>query len=205
MPAPPSSPARQVRIPAPAPPPPHPQTPRPAPPVQQPQPQPQQPHPQQFAVRPPAQPQQQHPQQQSSGNHPGQGQQYPQPSYAGWNPPRPEQIAALGRRLVAVLVDAFLVLAGVLIFQYDRVQVPANSTVDNTCEKLVEQYPSCVTLGNAVYGSSFKTLFISPYFLAAMVVLFVLLQGFTGVTVGKLFTGLKVVVPTGSRPVLAGR
>jgi serine/threonine-protein kinase len=194
MPAPPSSPARQVRIPAPAPPPPHPQTPRPSPPAQQPQAQPR-PQPQQVAARPPAPPQQQ-----SSGGHPGQGQQHPPPSYGGWNPPRPDQIAPLGRRLVAVLVDAFLVLAGVLILQYDRVQVPANSTVDNACENLADQYPSCVTLGNAVYGSSIKTLFISPYFLVAMLVLFVLLQGYTGVTVGKLFTGLKVVGPDGKAP-----
>jgi serine/threonine-protein kinase len=200
MPAAPSRPPGQVRIPAPQPAHPHPQTPRPAPPQQQ---QPQQaqpqPQPQMAAARPPAQPQpvQQQPQQ-PQGAQPSGGQQYPPPSYGGWSPAG--QPAPLGRRLVATVVDLFLVLAIVLAVQYDHVAVPANSTIDDACETLADQYPSCVRLGNAVYGSTAKSLFLSPYFIALVLALYVGLQGYTGVTVGKLFTGLRVVGPDGRPP-----
>jgi uncharacterized RDD family membrane protein YckC len=136
----------------------------------------------QAAPRPPVQPSQQH----------------PPPSYGGWTPVG--MVAPLGRRLVAALVDLFVVFFGAIIVHYDSVPVGDGQSVGDVCASLRETYPSCLPVGRTVYASTVSNLIVSPFLIGAVLVMFVLVQGWTGVTLGKLFTGLKVVGPDGRAP-----
>jgi uncharacterized RDD family membrane protein YckC len=112
----------------------------------------------------------------------------------------------MGRRIVATLIDGFVVLlaASFVYFGaywdgYQEVAVPDGVGVADACDTLHRSFPSCLTVGHTVYVSANGAMFGVLLTVAGLVV-FVLLQGLTGVTFGKLFTGLRVVGPDGRAP-----
>jgi hypothetical protein len=113
----------------------------------------------------------------------------------------------MGRRIVAALVDGFVVLvvASFVYFggswdQYHRVPVPDGSSANSVCDSLDLGFPSCWTVGNKVYATTSGAVSFGPLLLVTGLAMFVLLQGLSGVTFGKLFTGLRVVGPDGRSP-----
>jgi serine/threonine-protein kinase len=130
----------------------------------------------------------------------------PPPIWAG-----PVVLAApMGRRIVAVLVDwamifllAGFLFVGMVIESYDEVERPAgsgSSSVEYTCRTFASEYPSCIRIGDTIYGSASQTLSYAPFAVGSAVLVLVVLQGLTGATVGKLLVGLRVVDRDGRPP-----
>jgi uncharacterized RDD family membrane protein YckC len=117
----------------------------------------------------------------------------------------------MGRRIVAALLDVCGILLVAVVFyvgaivdrydRYDAATVPDGASGSgDACAVLSEQYSSCVTFGRNIYVSSSDSVTMTPFVLVTGLLVFVLLQGLTGATPGKLVTGLRVVGPDGRRP-----
>ena len=128
------------------------------------------------------------------------------PAAQPWEAVPPYATAPMGRRIVATLIDGFVVLlaASFVYFGaywdgYQEVAVPDGVSAANACDALDRSFPSCLTVGQTVYVSANGAMFGALLVVMGLVV-YVLLQGLTGVTFGKLFTGLRVVGPNGRPP-----
>jgi serine/threonine protein kinase/uncharacterized RDD family membrane protein YckC len=126
-----------------------------------------------------------------------------------WGPMAVDPTAVMGRRVFAALMDGFVVLGltaifyvGAVVARYDQVPVPSGASgPGDACDVLLDQsYSSCVTIGREVYVSTAGPVAITPLVALAGLLVFVLFQGLTGATFGKLLTGLRVVGPDGRRP-----
>jgi len=77
--------------------------------------------------------------------------------------------------------------------------VRADETVPTSCDVIVDSV-SCYRFDDAIYVSKSATPPFAPFAIVAALVLFVLLQGLTGATVGKFLVGLRVVDRDGRPP-----
>lgn len=137
---------------------------------------------------------------------------YPQPAAPTFTPTAPgaDPTAVFGRRVVAVLIDGVVIgVPGVAIassrFEYRDVSQDG-MTGTEFCDAYREQYPggACFYLNDTVYfdAGGFDPVSLTP--LAFTFLLAVVLQGFTGWTIGKLLTGIRTVREDG-RPAGIGK
>ncbi|HEY3142953.1 MAG TPA: RDD family protein [Acidimicrobiales bacterium] len=133
----------------------------------------------------------------------------PQRAWPGqpWSAAAPpaDPTAAVGRRVLALVVDGLVVsvlAAIVLVFmvrsQYDVVATDVSGS--DPCAVAAPDAARCVAIGRTVYVSDTGP---EPEPIAATIVVllvFVVLQGLTGATPGKVLFGIRVVGPNGKRP-----
>jgi uncharacterized RDD family membrane protein YckC len=113
----------------------------------------------------------------------------------------------IGVRILAWIVD-FVLIAGLSLllspFFFLGEFVPNENNVSNPCSIIRDQdddVANCIELGDDVYfSSSSDTLIQFGATLAYGVVVFVLWQGLSGLTVGKALTGLRTVDENGQVP-----
>ncbi|MDE0802303.1 MAG: RDD family protein, partial [Acidimicrobiales bacterium] len=114
--------------------------------------------------------------------------------------------AVMGRRIVAWILD-FLVYFGFVVALFallaDYVDIPSGSAFLDACERLrfqdSEAAAGCVEFGDRAYVTSNADNGIQSLASLAYFVFFVVVQGITGGSPGKLLTGLRVVDEHGKR------
>ena len=122
--------------------------------------------------------------------------------------PQPDPTAVFGRRTVAALIDAALLFAvffALLTSNFEYLEEENLPVRDGQefCDRLVDQDMACVDFTDVDGRVYFADDFGNGPFLAlwgGSLVLYVLLQAFTGWTPGKLITGLRVVREDGGKP-----
>jgi uncharacterized RDD family membrane protein YckC len=120
-------------------------------------------------------------------------------------PVQADPTAVFGRRVLAALIDAALIFIPVIMlassaFEYYE---EANLPVDGTefCDTYLDQQGGmCFDAGDRVYFSDDSTAAASALLWGATIVLFVLFQGVTGWTPGKLICGVRCVREDGRPP-----
>jgi uncharacterized RDD family membrane protein YckC len=113
--------------------------------------------------------------------------------------------AVFGRRVVAALIDAALIIIPVVMlatssFEYYE---ESNLRVDGSefCETYTDgEGGACIQVGDRVYFSDDSNAGASALLWGAALLVFVLLQGITGWTPGKLVTGVRCVREDGRPP-----
>ncbi len=114
--------------------------------------------------------------------------------------------SVIGRRIGAVLIDGAVVVgpvAALTTADLERFEVPASVSVGDFCDEYLDRFGDrevCVPWVDhqVLYGDPTATPFLT---LAALTIgMYVLLQGLTGWTLGKLLTGIRVVREDGRRP-----
>ncbi|MET0901751.1 MAG: RDD family protein [Acidimicrobiales bacterium] len=111
----------------------------------------------------------------------------------------------VGRRVVAVLLDALLVLVPTMLlltarFEYLDVD-DLDTSADQYCDAYMDQADGiCVEVDDRVYFSDDTFVGAQGYYLVSSVVILVVLQGLTGWTPGKLITGIRVRRSSGGPP-----
>lgn len=109
--------------------------------------------------------------------------------------------AVLGRRVVAFLIDAVVVAAPAIALLSTQLESYTEPGMDESefCDQYTEQYDGgvCVALDDTAYfdDGGFDIASLAP--LAISLLLFVIVQGITGWTVGKLITGIRTVKEDG--------
>jgi serine/threonine protein kinase/uncharacterized RDD family membrane protein YckC len=124
----------------------------------------------------------------------------------GWVPPRRAPTPVTGRRALAFVVDAMLLLLMggllwrfVLATQYEA--IPRSSVdAEDPCAALDAASTVCLTVADTVYVAEGDPWPMWAVFLAPSVVASVVVEGATGVTVGKFLFGLRTVRSDGRRP-----
>ena len=116
--------------------------------------------------------------------------------------------AVFGRRVLAVLIDAALILVPVIMlitstFEYhdiDDLPVSAQEFCDSFEDETGGICVGTEDIDDRVYFSDGDTGPSTALYWGATFGLLVLLQGFTGWTIGKLVTGIRLVGEDGGRP-----
>jgi uncharacterized RDD family membrane protein YckC len=119
-----------------------------------------------------------------------------------------DSTSVVGRRIGAVLIDGALVLGPPVALvtseleYYDEDRFPEGIDSQQYCDRyleVVDDSSICVAVGDRAYVGDPGT---APVLLVwgGAVLLYVILQGLTGWTVGKLVTGIRVVDEEGGRP-----
>jgi uncharacterized RDD family membrane protein YckC len=113
--------------------------------------------------------------------------------------------AVFGRRVLAALIDGALIFIPVIMLAtsafeyYEESDLPVSGT--EFCDTYLDQRDGmCIDAGDRVYFSDDSTAGASALLWGATVLLFVLLQGLTGWTPGKLITGVRCVREDGRPP-----
>ncbi len=131
-------------------------------------------------------------------------------------PVQADPTAVFGRRVLAALLDALLVLVPAVMlatseFEYFTAQTLDAQGIDGTqfCDGVIEDNGICVDLTEVegmerVYFADGTPGSATAYYWLANIGLLVVLQGLTGWTPGKLLTGIRVVRDDG-RPAGIGR
>lgn len=120
----------------------------------------------------------------------------------------PDPTAVMGRRVVAALIDITLVVGLLLVVWFSQAvnePLPAGATYGATCTALTKELGTttpCVELGSRVYyvGDADRAATISWGFVVATFLIFGVIQGLTGRTVGKVIIGLRTVGEDGHVP-----
>ncbi|MSO87906.1 MAG: RDD family protein [Acidimicrobiia bacterium] len=120
----------------------------------------------------------------------------------------PDPTAVMGRRVVAALIDVTLVVGLLLVVWFGQAvnePLPAGAAYGATCTDLTEDLRAntqCVELGSRVYYVSDpdRAATISLGFLVTTFLIFGVIQGLTGRTVGKVIMGLRTVGEDGHVP-----
>ncbi len=105
--------------------------------------------------------------------------------------------AVLFRRATAWSIDAFLILiliSVVVITTAERYDAPSGLSEEEICSQLSDASDNCLQVLDEVlvFDLGVKSpIFWIPFF--SLVVNFVVLTGFTGFSIGKLLTGIRVV------------
>jgi uncharacterized RDD family membrane protein YckC len=114
--------------------------------------------------------------------------------------------AVMGRRILAWVIDLVLFLAvvvGVFAALAEYEDIPPGFALD-ACEVLALQdsdaATGCVVVGNRAYITSTSDNAVQTTASIGYLAFFVVLQGVTGASPGKLLTGLRVVDEDGQRP-----
>lgn len=113
--------------------------------------------------------------------------------------------AVVGRRVLAALIDGALIFIPVIMLAtsafeyYEEANLPVSGT--EFCDTYFDQQNGmCVDAGDRVYFSDDSTTGASGLLWGATLLLFVLLQGITGWTPGKLICGVRCVGEDGRPP-----
>jgi len=111
--------------------------------------------------------------------------------------------AVFGRRVLATVIDA-VVVGGPAIAaatsQFEYYDVPAGQSGGNLCDAYLETHSggSCMHVNDTIYFSDGVGGGASGVGLGLALLVFVILQGLTGWTPGKLITGIRTVKADGS-------
>lgn len=112
----------------------------------------------------------------------------------------------MGRRSAAWVLDLLLfvgLLAGLYALQAEYVEIPAG-VGDNACRLLEEaggdEVASCAVIGDRAYVLSSAEVGYQTFASLGYLAVFIVLQGVTGGSPGKLLTGVRVVDEHGRRP-----
>jgi hypothetical protein len=121
---------------------------------------------------------------------------------------QPDPTAVVGRRVVAVLLDAFLIVIPAILFitadfEYKEVD-DLGVSGEQFCESFTEQQDGdCFDFedvdGRVYYSDDAHLTGFGMYWLSNFLFV-VVLQGFTGWTPGKLITGIRVIGEDGGKP-----
>lgn len=117
----------------------------------------------------------------------------------------PDPTAVLGRRVTAAVIDAAVVLVPGGAIASSQLEYITRDRVgrdfDDFCTTYIEQRGgSCFQLGDRAYFNDDAPTPGSFAVVGLAFLLFVVVQGLTGWTVGKLLTGIRTVKEDGSRP-----
>lgn len=125
-------------------------------------------------------------------------------------PAQTDPTTVIGRRVLAALIDAALVLVPAIMlltasFEYHTVErlEAEETTAEEFCDRKMDEGAFCADtseIDDRVYFADDLSEGATVYFWGASVVLFVLLQGLTGWTPGKLVSGIRVVRDDGRPP-----
>jgi len=114
--------------------------------------------------------------------------------------------SVIGRRIGAVFIDGALILvpfAAIQSSQMEYLEVKDQGLpADQFCDTFNEQHNGgvCLHLGDRLYYDEDNSPAPFLFLLVATVVMYVILQGLTGWTVGKLITGIRTVREDGRVP-----
>jgi uncharacterized RDD family membrane protein YckC len=118
---------------------------------------------------------------------------------------QPDPTSVVGRRVVAVLIDALIVIVPAILlltssFEYlEESDLPVDGS--DYCEQYIDEIGGqCYFVGERVYFDDSVNAGSTAYYWGANILLLVVLQGLTGWTPGKLITGLRVVKEDGGSP-----
>ncbi len=122
--------------------------------------------------------------------------------------PVDDPTAVFGRRVVAALIDAALVLVPALLLLSASFQYLEVSQIDQDPQAFCDTYVNevggpCVSFADVndrVYFADSIDRGGTAFYWGATLLLLVLLQGLTGFTPGKLVTGIRTVREDGQRP-----
>jgi uncharacterized RDD family membrane protein YckC len=118
---------------------------------------------------------------------------------------QPDPTKVVGRRVLAAILDAFLVVVPALLlltarFEYLEID-DLPTSADRYCDTYMDEEDGiCVEVDDRVYFSDDTFLGAQGYYLASSVLILVVLQGLTGWTPGKLITGIRVRRAAGGPP-----
>lgn len=116
--------------------------------------------------------------------------------------------AVMGRRVAAALIDVTLAVGLLLLVWFSQTvsePLPAGADYGVTCAAIQEERADttpCIELESQVYyiNDPWRSAAISYGFLAATFLIFGVIQGLTGRTLGKVIMGLRTVRPDGLVP-----
>ena len=113
--------------------------------------------------------------------------------------------AVFGRRVLAALIDAALIFIPVIMLATSAFEYYEESSLPVSATEFCDTYEAqtggiCEPVGDRVYFSDDSTAAASALLWGATVILFVLLQGVTGWTPGKLIGGVRCVREDGRPP-----
>ena len=121
---------------------------------------------------------------------------------------QPDPTAVMGRRVVAAIVDGLVIVvpasaaaAAQLDLQYlnkDELRVSSSTFCDNVMDSSTTS--TCFDWGDRVYFSEQTPWVGTPTALLISILMLVLLQAFTGATLGKWLTGIRTVRENGEAP-----
>jgi hypothetical protein len=115
----------------------------------------------------------------------------------------PDPTNVMGRRIGAVLIDGALVLTPTIVVfssQMQQYEYDSTSQAQDSCDVFNRRTENgvCVNAGSTIYFAD--SIGAAPYVLFGVsIALFVVLQGLTGWTIGKLVTGVRLVNGDGRR------
>jgi uncharacterized RDD family membrane protein YckC len=124
------------------------------------------------------------------------------------SPPATDPTAVLGRRVVAALIDAALILIPTFVLVTASFEYLDVDSLDRTAEQYCEDYMDqvggfCVNLADVndrVYFSDGTGAGVPAFYWGSTFLLLVVVQGLTGWTIGKLVTGIRTVREDGRVP-----
>jgi uncharacterized RDD family membrane protein YckC len=114
----------------------------------------------------------------------------------------PDPTAVMGRRIGAVFIDGAIVYAPAFIALLTSFHTADDvAHAEDFCDTYEEQHDNgfCVHQSDTVVYSDGGTASFGLIVMGMAVLMFVVLQGFTGWTIGKLATGIRVVGEDGRR------
>ena len=116
----------------------------------------------------------------------------------------PDPTNVMGRRIGAVLIDGALIFTPTLaVFssQLEQYEYDSTNTAQDRCETYNDLHESgvCINAGSTIYFTD--SVGAAPVVAFGLsIALFVVLQGLTGWTIGKLLSGVRLVKGDGQRP-----
>ncbi|MDP1821270.1 MAG: RDD family protein [Acidimicrobiales bacterium] len=115
----------------------------------------------------------------------------------------PDPTKVIGRRVVAALIDGAIVFGlpiGVASSEIEYLELEEGQDGDEFCDEYIDRFDGvCIAVDDTAYfseASATPTLVLVGLALA----IYVILQGLTGWTIGKLLTGIRTVREDGGRP-----
>ena len=122
---------------------------------------------------------------------------------------QPDPTKVVGRRVVACILDAFLVIVPAILlltasFEYLEVDDLGGRTGEQFCDDYLDEVGgACIDaedINDRVYFSEDSDLTSTGVYWIANFLILVVLQGLTGWTPGKLITGLRTIKEDGGKP-----
>ncbi len=109
-----------------------------------------------------------------------------------------------GRRVGAAVIDGLIVAVpglAILSSQYEYIDLPSEDAAVDYCDAFTEQIDGiCINLGDQVYFNDEPADATALIGIGLSLLLFVVMQGLLGWTIGKRLTGIRTVAADGGRP-----